>query len=139
MIDDLLTKGTDNKGNPLTPEQKHGLMVQGMAIGKQVLDSMAKVSEIKERVQKIHAATSSVLDAEDVDMLVKQIVRILFNICGSQYQHIAEKFEQEIAETVRITTNVERQQGTLMSPDKAIALMAQTIVSAPTPALPSPQ
>ena len=113
----------------VSESQRNSLLACGMVIGQQIVQSMQRIAEISEKAHKIQINTSSNISVAEVDLIVRQLLHIMHRVCGDKYAHVAVAFDEEVKKTLRLPTTVNETPGSVISPDKALEMMAGTMLT----------
>lgn len=90
----------------------------------QLREAIGYTREIAEGAARIYAMCKDKLTPHNLQATVNQMVRIMHEVCGTEHQDLAEKFESAVATQVRV---MEVAQGTDSTPDQVVEEMDDTI------------
>lgn len=95
-----------------------------ISAGTLMREALSEVVTLAEKASKIHFTTKNVFTALDLKLVVAQLVKIQYEVCGQKYKHIAEEFEYSILEKLTLPSD---EQGTTLTPDQDVQAMDSTV------------
>lgn len=85
------------------------------------ISGLESVRELCQAAARIDTLMSGHVSQHSLRVIVGQMVRIMYDICGEEYLHIAQEFEQRIDRDVKLPTR--DSQGTTLTPDQDVLEM----------------
>ena len=99
-----------------------------MAAGTMLRDVLAEVAVLADKAAKIHFTGKQVFTALDLKLIVAQMSKIMFDICGTTNVHLAKEFEYAVGDRLKLPSD---NNGTTITPDQDVIDMDATIPRAP--------
>lgn len=93
--------------------------------GLQMVEALNNVKEMADKASKVHFAGKDHFTALDIRLVVNQFVKLMYETCGTQNQHIAMEFEKLVEDRIRLPQL--ENQGTSITPDQDVIEMDETI------------
>lgn len=96
-----------------------------------MLNQLKRVEYFCSAIARIEAATKDKVTIHTLNGVVKQMVRLMYQTCGTDNQHLAEQFEALTREKIVLPASENQVTGTSITPDADVLAMDDTVPGPP--------
>lgn len=75
---------------------------KAILLGEKLRESMESVTTIAEKASNVYLKHVETIEVGQIEIIVNQLIRILYEVCGESNQKIAEEFQLQVHKKVRL-------------------------------------
>jgi len=122
------TAQSDPEESAEKQRQLNNAIAQLISTGQQVSEAMSKVAAIAQKGDEVYSRHAKTIEIQEIEMVMSQVVKIMWEVCGVSNTPIAEAFEKRLRNEVRLPGIEKADTGATQTADEVLQQMAGTML-----------